>query len=98
MLKAVVTIDVRELAAPEPLQKIFEAMQNLAAGQLLRVWHRVDPCGLFPDISKLGFRYQITRSKEGFCEFVICKTDDRHALEQIENMTKKGQDVSRIIS
>ena len=98
MLNAVVTIDVRELAPPEPLQKIFESMQNLEAGQVLRVWHRVEPCGLFPDISKVGFCYRITRSKEGFCEFVIWKTDDQHAPEQIDNLIKKGEDVSRIVS
>jgi TusA-related sulfurtransferase len=84
---AVVTIDVRDLAPPEPLQHIIAAMQRLEPGQVLRVWHRVEPCGLFPDLSPLGFSYQLTQSTEGFCEFVIWKTDDPRALEQISPWT-----------
>lgn len=97
-MKAVVTVDVRGLAPPEPLQKILVSMKELEAGQVLQVWHRVEPCGLFPDISKLGFRYHIIRSMEGFCEFVIWKTDDHQARDQVDNMIKKGEDVSRIVT
>jgi uncharacterized protein (DUF2249 family) len=51
-------IDVRELAAPEPLQRILPAIDALGAGEFLHVVHRREPNCLYQLLEELGFAHR----------------------------------------
>lgn len=57
---AELTIDVSELVPPEPMVKILTAMEDLPAGQTLRVHHVRRPVHLYPQLDAHGYRH-VTR-------------------------------------
>ncbi len=54
---AELTIDVSELVPPEPMIRILTAMEDLPAGQTLRVHHVRRPIHLYPQLDELGYRH-----------------------------------------
>jgi uncharacterized protein (DUF2249 family) len=59
-LSANVRIDVSDLAPPEPMVRILEALAQLPAGQTLLVEHVRRPVYLYPQLDALGYEY-VTR-------------------------------------
>jgi uncharacterized protein (DUF2249 family) len=53
----IVPIDVSELEPPEPMERILTRLQQLQAGQLLRVRHRREPFPLYPMLEEAGYKY-----------------------------------------
>ena len=88
MESAEVLVDVRDLPAPEPLQRILAAVKNHRPGSFIRMVHRMEPCHLYPALEKGGFGWRLTVTEnadpdfpENF-EIVIWK----HGDEPIERL------------
>jgi uncharacterized protein (DUF2249 family) len=83
---AIIPIDVSELEPPEPMERILARLEQLQAGQLLRVRHRREPFPLYPLLEQAGYKYCcIQRGTEAFLIYiwprsalvdeVFCRTD-----------------------
>lgn len=64
-------IDVRDLAPPEPLERILDALADLPAGAWLRVLHRRDPVPLYRMLKDMGYRWDTSSPEQGRFEIVI---------------------------
>ena len=53
----VVSINVSELEPPEPMERIFASLQQLQAGQLLRVRHRREPFPIYSMLDQASYQH-----------------------------------------
>jgi uncharacterized protein (DUF2249 family) len=60
-----VTVDARGLEPPEPLVRILDALESLAAGARLRAITDREPCHLFGEAEQRGFRHDCTEQPDG---------------------------------
>lgn len=65
-----VPLDVSSLEPPEPMQRILEALFDLAADDRLRVLHRREPFPLYDILNRMGYRWE-TIGSEGRVEILI---------------------------
>ncbi len=82
-------IDVRGLEPPEPLDLALELVQQLQAGEYLRMLHRREPYPLFRLLEQDGFRYRSISSNDCPFEILIWRADDEaaeHAVQRIANL------------
>lgn len=68
---AVKRIDVSNLPAPEPLQRIFEALESLTDDDYLIVVHRKYPRLLFEPLRDAGYQYRVEELDQGGVEITI---------------------------
>lgn len=72
-------LDVSALPAPEPMERILDALEGLPAGDWLRVCHRRDPYPLYPILEGDGFAW-LTRFGEDYAfEILIWRRGDEAA-------------------
>ena len=60
-----VSIDVRGLEPPQPMERILAALNRLQSGQRLLVIHERRPMFLFPRLAERGFSYEINEEETG---------------------------------
>ena len=65
-----VSLDVRALPPPEPLERILEALDRLPEGGRLRVWHRREPFPLYDLLRRMGYAWE-TSGEAGHFEIQI---------------------------
>lgn len=66
-----IVLDVSDLPAPEPFDRIMEALRGLAKNQYMRVEHRQQPMLLYPQLQQRGFRYHVQQgSVQAFDIFI----------------------------
>ncbi len=58
-------LDVRGLKAPEPLVRVLDALESLPAGATLRARTDREPCQLFDEATRRGFRYECNEQPDG---------------------------------
>lgn len=58
-------VDARGLEPPEPLIRILDALESLAAGATLRARTDREPCHLFGEAERRGFRHECTEQADG---------------------------------
>jgi uncharacterized protein (DUF2249 family) len=68
------TIDVRGLEMPLPMMAILEALDNLAAGAALYVYHKRIPVFLLPELAHRKFDYRIKELSNGEVHLLIFNT------------------------
>ncbi|HEX7387824.1 MAG TPA: DUF2249 domain-containing protein [Castellaniella sp.] len=54
------TLDVRGLPAPEPLEQCLDALADLPAGQRLQLWVDREPFPLYVILAREGFEHACT--------------------------------------
>lgn len=65
--KKAISIDVSDLEAPAPLTTVLEHLNNLNHScEYLNVKHRIEPKGLYPYLTKMGFTYSIVSTEANF--------------------------------
>lgn len=64
-------IDVRHLEMPQPMLTILEALDHLANGTALYVYHKRIPVFLLPELAQRGFEYRIKEVKDGEVHLLI---------------------------
>jgi uncharacterized protein (DUF2249 family) len=70
------TIDVRELEPPEPMLRVFDALETLAPGQHLEVRHNRRPIFLYPQLEERGFTHETDEPEEGIVRIVIRRREE----------------------
>ncbi len=63
-MKREVLIDARDLDPPEPMERVFAALDSLRHGEYVRCLLPREPLPLYPLLRQQGYRYQ-TRVLEG---------------------------------
>ena len=75
-MKEVVVLDVRDLPAPEPLEKVLAMAEQLQKGNYFILLHRMEPCLLFPILKKNGFQYQVKQKAPDLFEIIVWHADE----------------------
>ena len=63
-------VDVRELPAPEPLQKVLEVIDASAPQDVVCMIHRQNPHLLFDILMKRGLSFKVTETNEQFSIYI----------------------------
>lgn len=84
-------LDVRDLPPPEPLQRALEEIKTLQKGEFLIMYHRREPCGLFPNLDPLGIDFQVTHVRQDFCEVLFWRKDDKLAKQGVDGYIKQSK-------
>ncbi|MDE1942764.1 MAG: DUF2249 domain-containing protein [Betaproteobacteria bacterium] len=71
------TLDVRDLEPPEPLEKVLEALCVLEPGQRIRMIHHREPHPLYPILQREGFRHDTHFTDDGIFEILIWRSPSR---------------------
>lgn len=71
----VLTLDVRDLPPPEPMERVLDVLPALAAGDLLRLRHRREPFPLYPILADLGFDHRVRTPPDCPFEILIWRAD-----------------------
>ena len=74
-------LDLRDLAAPEPMQRILDCLRTLRRGEPLGALTPQPPVPLLPILDDEGFAYHVYAGTTGSACIAICHAEDRHALE-----------------
>ncbi|RLQ21057.1 DUF2249 domain-containing protein [Seongchinamella sediminis] len=75
------TLDAREMAPPEPLQRATEILHQLAPGTYLHMLHRRIPYPLLDTAQGLSLKSQVIESGEADYTIIIFDPADRLALQ-----------------
>ena len=73
---ALVEIDCRQMAPPEPMVQVLTALQGLAPGDRVLMVHRHNPVHLLPILSARGFAYRFQTQTESLVELLIWRLGD----------------------
>lgn len=76
-------LDVSELAPPEPMERILEAIETVSAGQYLRVLHSREPFPLYAILEESGFRHRIRDGQATLYEIFIWRREDSVAEKAV---------------
>ncbi|MDP2363074.1 MAG: DUF2249 domain-containing protein [Ignavibacteria bacterium] len=71
--KNVIELDVRELAPPEPMVKIFETLSQVDENTVLLVHHHREPMMLYPKLEERGYEAVSNKIEENYFKVVITK-------------------------
>lgn len=74
-------MDLRHLAAPEPMERILHCLRGLQRGERLVAMTPLFPAPLLPILDQWGFAYRVRDAEAGSACIAICHVADRHALE-----------------
>jgi len=78
-IAGVVTLDVSELEAPEPLVRALEALEALPEGACLQMIHRMRPELLYERAEAMGFRSDTRMDDRGQCRIYFWRAGDHEA-------------------
>lgn len=67
----IVELDVRGLDPPEPMERVLEAADGLAYGDVLRVTHHRNPLILFDVLGERGFQHRSEKKGEDLWEIRV---------------------------
>jgi hypothetical protein len=79
------SIDVSALGPPEPLLLTLAAVEQLRAGEYLRMRHRMKPCLLYDELQRRGYGHDTRRGDNGLCEVFIWRHGDNAAAAAARN-------------
>lgn len=74
-------LDLRDLVAPEPMERILVVLRTLPRGQRLVALTPLRPVPLLPILADWGFAYRIHDLPAGEVCITICHADDAAALD-----------------
>lgn len=82
----IIVLDVHNLQPPEPMQMAIDALDKLAAGEYLKMIHRMQPFPLFNILTENNFKYRVIPGDKGF-DIYIWKMDDKDSEQVINNLS-----------
>lgn len=82
-------LDVSELAAPEPLERVLESIGSLARGECLHVYHRQEPLLLYPILDERGYRWLSATDHSGMVHVLIWREDDERACDAAQDAIRQ---------
>jgi uncharacterized protein (DUF2249 family) len=72
---AAAPLDVRGLEPPLPMVRVLDAVEALAPGQRLEVWHDRRPLFLYPQLEERGCRHATDEPEPGLVRITIWRAD-----------------------
>ncbi|MGB5427259.1 MAG: DUF2249 domain-containing protein [Gammaproteobacteria bacterium] len=78
-------LDVRGLEQPEPLLRALAVLEELAAGEYLRLLSHRDPLLLYPLLAQQGFAYEGPAVQAKTVEVLIWREGDAVAEQGVRN-------------
>lgn len=81
-----IMLDVHDLQPPGPMEQALDALDKLAAGEYLKMVHRMQPFPLFNILTENNFRYRVKPGEKGF-DIYIWKMSDTDSEQAINNMS-----------
>lgn len=72
-----IAIDVRELALPEPMTAILQALSTLPKGDGLRVHHSRQPFPLYEKLTSAGWEYECEKKAEDYFLISIYRQQEK---------------------
>ncbi len=84
-----ILLDVRELAAPEPLQRVMAALPELVSGQFLHLLHRREAHCLRETLSSLGFDHAVDDKGDGEFDIWIWPAKDELAALAVQRQRRQ---------
>lgn len=78
-----ITIDVSELAAPEPMTVILSQLAKLSAHECLQVKHRRQPFPLYEKLSSAGFDYHCVVHSQNDITLYIYHANAQQIFERL---------------
>jgi hypothetical protein len=73
-------LDLRDLPAPEPMERILDSLCTLRRGERLVALTPRPPVPLLPILDEGGFAYHVYAAATGTACIAICHAEDRDAL------------------
>ena len=70
-----VLVDARDLAPPEPMEKVMQALELLRPGQSIRMLLHREPFPLYPLLSDRGYRHDTRMEADGSYVILIRPID-----------------------
>jgi uncharacterized protein (DUF2249 family) len=70
-----ITLDVRRMSPPEPLEKVMEAIGDFAPGDTLKVVIDCEPIPLYRILERNGYGYRVEPGAESVREITIWRKD-----------------------
>ena len=64
-------LDVRGLEAPEPLERVLDALSTLPPGDILRMQIDREPQPLYRILERNGYRFQAQAHEDGLYDILI---------------------------
>ena len=89
MNESIIEINVSELPAPEPLNRVLELLKVSKNDVVVCMVHRIKPCVLFDILAERGYASKITEVQNQFMIYIWHTSNDA-ALEIIE------KDINRV--
>jgi len=84
-MRSEVLLDVRELAAPEPLERVMTVLPSLAPGQFLHVVHRQQAHCLCGMLAGLGYEHAVDDGGAGRFDIWIWRAVDQTAALAVQH-------------
>lgn len=78
-----VILDVSELAPPEPMTQILQALAKLSADQCLRVEHRRQPFPLYEKLVQTGWGYHCDQASDNRITLYIFKQENQSHFDSL---------------
>lgn len=83
-------LDVRDLAPPEPLERVLAAVHALSGAQYLRARLPREPYPLYPLLQELGYAWRGRPADNAGFEILIWRRDDRDAQTAAQRLLDNG--------
>ena len=68
-----IVLDVRALFAPEPMERVLDALASLQVGQQIRMLIEREPYPLYRILDQNNYRYACTEPEPGLFQIVIAE-------------------------
>lgn len=72
MTQPVISLDLRDLAPPEPMHRILEALATLSPGDCLEAWTPFHPVPLLAILQADGHAFTIEPADNGYHVVIVC--------------------------
>ncbi len=73
-------LDLRHLPAPQPMERILEALDALAPGAVLVALTPFRPAPLLPMLQDWGYAFTVEDTPDGHARIAICRREDAALL------------------
>jgi len=83
-------LDVRDLAPPEPLERVLVELQALRDAQYLRARLPREPYPLYPLLQEFGYLWRARPPDGAWFEILIWRRDDREAQIAAQRLLDGG--------
>lgn len=83
-------LDVSDLPAPEPLEKVLELLASSAKNEIICMIHRTTPCSLFSILKDRGYAFKVVEKGKQILVY-IWNSENECAQNIIEEELKRVQ-------